>query len=165
MRQTHTTAGDRRGLATGGGRLCPGGGSVAGEAGVVRAYLATDHAGATPRRLRVLLYDAAIRLCRQSLTALDEGQPYRAADTLARAERLVEQLRRDLQADGPPGRFATVYDQVARRLAEAGFYRRREPVSETIRLLRYWRRDWDMLARSLDQPPETPPARAESWVG
>jgi len=135
------------------------------EAGVVRAYLAADHAGATPRRLRVLLYDAAIRLCRQGLTALDEGAPHQAADKLARAERLVEQLRRDLLADGPDGRFACLYEQVARRLAEAGFYRRREPVSETIRLLQCWRRDWDVLARSLDQPPETPAAMSESWVG
>ena len=165
MRRAHTTAGASQGLAAGGGRLCPRDGSVTGEAGVVRAYLATDHAGATPRRLRVLLYDAAIRLCRQGLAALDDGQPCQAADKLARAERLVEQLRRDLLADGPPGRFATLYEQVARRLADAGFYRRREPVSETIRLLQCWRRDWDVLARSLDQTPETPPAASESWVG
>lgn len=149
-------------------RLCPYDGSVSTETGVARAYLATDHAGATPRRLRVLLYDGAIRLCRQGLRALDSGEAALAADRLARAARIVKQLRRDLRREGPgerPARFAHLYDEITRRLVKAGFYRSREPVSETIALLNCSRGDWDALARSLDKASEASPAASASWLG
>ena len=135
---------------------------------MARAYLATDHAGATPRRLRVLLYDGAIRLCRQGLRALDNGETALAADRLARAAGIVKQLRRDLRREGPderPARFAHLYDEITRRLLEAGFYRSREPVSETIALLNCSRGDWDALARSLERASAAPPVTSASWIG
>ena len=140
------------------------------EVGVAGAYIATDQAGATPRRLRVLLYDGAIRLCRQGLAALDDGEVALAADRLARAGRIVEQLRRDLLVDGRNrrlDRFARLYEQVARRLVEAGFYRRREPLNETILLLNCRRHDWNALTRSLDDGEPAGPAatNSASWVG
>jgi len=149
-------------------RLCPQGGSVSAETGVARAYLAADHAGATPRRLRILLYDGAIRLCRQGLRALDAGEADLAADRLARAARIVRQLRRDLLGEDRGqrlGRFARLYEHITRRLIEAGFYRSREPLRETIALLSCSRGDWDELARSFDNAFDASPAAPACWVG
>jgi len=147
-------------------RLCPQDGRVWAETGVAGAYLATDHAGATPRRLSVLLYDGAIRLCRQGLRALDDGQADLAADRLARAAGIITQLRHHLAHDGHGEhlkRFAHVYDRVARRLVEAGFYRSREPLRETIALLSCSRSDWNALARSLGRASQA--SSSASWVG
>jgi len=138
---------------------------VSPQVGVAGAYIATDRAGATPGRLRVLLYDGAIRLCRQGLLALDDGEVALAADRLARAGRIVEQLRRDLLAEARDrrlDRFARLYEQVAHRLVEAGFYKRREPLNETILLLNCRRHDWNALTRSLDGAQSPDPA---AWVG
>ena len=160
---------ERADLRAGGAfRLCPRDGSVFTAAGAARAYLAADHAGATPQRLRSLLYDGAIRLCRQGIAALDDDDADLAADRLARARRIIEQLRRGLGAEDPGhrlGRFADLYEQVARRLSEAGFYRSRQPVSETISLLNCWRGDWNALARSLDDAGEPSASAGASWVG
>ena len=100
MARKQTTVRRRYNAEAGGDRLCPCDGSVFTEMGVASAYMATDRAGATPRRLRVMLYDGAIRLCRQGLLALDGGEVTLAADRLARAGRIVEKLRRDLLAEG-----------------------------------------------------------------
>lgn len=154
--------------AAGSCRACPRDGSVFTEGGVARAYLTTDRAGATPRRLRVLLYGGAIRLCRQGLEALDAGRGDLAADKLARAGRIVEQLRRDLpggERDERLRHFDRLYEQVARRLVEAGFYQRREPLSETISLLNCSRSEWDALARSPAGAADASPAGSASWVG
>lgn len=143
-------------------------GSMLAAMGAAGVYLATDSAGATPRRLRMLLYDGAIRLCRQGLSALDDGQTALAAERLARAGRIVERLRRDLFGEGQSERlahFARLYDQVARRLVEADFFRRREPVKETIDLLNRSREHWGAWARSLDDTPEVVGATLASWVG
>ena len=136
--------------------------------GAARAYLATDRAGATPRRLKMLLYDGAIRLCRQGLAALDEGQAAVGADRLARAGRIVERLRRDLIGEGRCeglAHFARLYEQVARRLVEADFFRRREPVTETIALLNGSRGYWEAWSRSQDDAAEAAAAASASWVG
>jgi flagellin-specific chaperone FliS len=157
----------RRGRPAKGG-ACLRDGSAFAATGAAGVYLATDRAGATPRRLRMLLYDGAIRLCRQGLSALDDGQTALAADRLARAGGIVERLRRDLFGEGQSERlahFARLYDQVARRLVEADFFRRREPVKETIDLLNRSREHWGAWARSLDDTTEAADADLASWVG
>jgi len=170
MQHRHPTVPPKQGVAASRNKLWRRGDSALSQVGVAGAYIATDQAGATPRRLRLLLYDGAIRLCRQGLAALDDGEVALAADRLARAGRIVEQLRRDLLVDGRDrrlDRFARLYEQVARRLVEAGFYRRREPLNETILLLNCRRHDWNALTRSLDEGEPAGPAAAdpESWVG
>lgn len=168
MQQEQTTARLGRRGPEGAQRLWLRDGSALTATGAARAYLATDRAGATPRRLRMLLYDGAIRLCRQGLAALDEGQAALAADRLARAGRIVERLRRDLIGEDRcerPAHFSRLYEQVARRLVEADFFRRREPVSETIELLSCSREYWEAWSRSQDDTAEAAGAPSASWIG
>ena len=151
-------------------RVCPTADTSADAPQVPQAaYIATDLATATPQRLRLLLYDGAIRLCREALVALDDGDAKLAADRLRRAMRTVHELRDRVRGDGDcpqRDRFAELYEQVHRRLIEADFYRRREAVSETISLLSLRRLDWGEFARALNQNGAEPGRpRPKSWVG
>ena len=153
-----------------GRRACPTGATFVSPAGVASAYLATELAAATPQHLGMLLYDGAIRLCRQALAALDAGQSDLAAARLAGARQSVHELLGRLPGGrGTAGRdqFVELYQQVHRDLIEADFYRRREVVREAILLLNDRRPAWSELVRSLDERPEAlrVEASARSWVG
>jgi len=154
-------------------RLLESGGAPAGVwtcTGVALAYRAAQQAGATPPRLRVLLYDGAVRLCRQALAALDEGDADLAGDRLAKAQQSVRQLHGSIPPDAGArdGRlFERLYEQVHRRLVEANFYRRRESVSETIALLDMRRFAWSRLADAQRQSaaPAASGGCSKSWIG
>ena len=138
-----------------------------GQSPVASAYLDTEMAGAAPQRLCVLLYDGAIRLCRQALAALDAGDAHLAADRLGRARTSVQNLQDSLHAPGLPDErrmFADLYRRVHTRLIEADFYRRREVVRETITLLSRRRGGWQRLANCLGSD-HAAPAADRSWVG
>jgi flagellin-specific chaperone FliS len=146
-------------------RKCPGT-PTRGADGVASAYLAAERAGATPERLRVLLYDGAIGLCREALTALDFGDAKLAADRLARARASVSRLHGCLQArTGREGRFLRLYETVQRCLGEADYYRRREPLCESITMLLDRRMAWLDLDPAERSCPPIEDAGCRSWVG
>jgi len=131
------------------------------------AYEAMALATATPRRLRVLLHEEAIRLCGAALESLDAGQVEAAADHLTRARRIVRQLQCGLgkAPAGAAGRFEAVYALAHRRLIEADFYRRRQPLAEVLALLSCGRQAWEDLAASSPAPADPPAGPAEAWTG
>jgi len=137
------------------------------DAGPAGAYLATELVTATPHRLRELLYDGAIRLCRQAVAALDAGDVERSADRFARARCVVQHLQASLgAADATPAsrRFADLYEQVHRRLLEADFYRKREAANQTILILNCQRPAWRALvAESAGTGPGG--GDATGWIG
>ena len=151
-------------------RLCPTGGAFCRDTGVAWAYMSADIAGAGPQRLRMLLYDGAIRLSRQAMAALDDGDVELAADRLARARASIRRLRDSLHADegrSDRQRFVELYRQVHHRLIEADFYRRREGINETISLLNCGRAAWSEFAQAHCRQTLSSPAEAssKSWVG
>ena len=156
-----------------GRRACPVGPADWSASGVASAYLAGEQAGASPQRLRMLLYDDMIRLCRQALASMDEGDVRLAAHRLAQAQRNLHQLRDCLRGrpDVPlAGQFLDLYNQTCRGLIDAGFYRRREPITETISLLSDYRAAWRQVARGLDRGADAPDAAGpevsrNSWLG
>ena len=136
--------------------------------GVALAYQATERFCATPERLGILLYDGAISLCRQAISALDDGDVELAGDRLAKARQSVHQLRHSLRSadvTSDQQRFSDLYEQVHRRLVEADFYRRREAVSETISLLNCRRPAWSQFAQKLTEEPLKDHELAKSWIG
>lgn len=130
------------------------------------AYLATERVTAAPTRLREVLYDGVMDLCRQALAAQDAGRGELAGDRLARARRIVAQLAATLAPDARDERaeaFAELYQRAHRRLIEAGFYHRRRPVAETFSALAGSRGDWLTLVRSA--APRAQAMQAGHWVG
>ena len=134
---------------------------------VGEAYVAMELATAPPERLQAVLYDAAIRICRQAAEALGAGQVERAAELLGRARTIILHLQAALYAraaPSPPPELAELYEQVHRRLIEADYYRKRETVEESIQLLHHRR---PALSAFLDAlgPPGRRRINSPSWVG
>ena len=126
-----------------GGMTC--GGSAA-------AYLRAELATAAPHQLQVLLYDGAIRLCRQAVAALDDGDASAAADRLARVRAILRQLRGVLRCEAASAlrqELSELYERTQQRLIEADYYRRREVVSEMISMLSYERPAWTAFVEAL----------------
>lgn len=139
--------------------------SASGPAG---AYLATEFATAPPRRLAELLYDGAIRLCRQAMEAFDADDPSLAARRLARAGEIVRQLQSYLRGEtGRTEDLAEACGQVRRRLTEAGFYRSRQAIAETLSLLLGRRDAWGAFLAGGDEPTRCVQRarRVTDWVG
>lgn len=116
------------------------------------AYQAAQAATATPRRLHVMMYDSAIDLCRRAVQALDDGDVDRAGERLARAGAVLGRLRGVLRTDVEPElarALSELYEQVQARLVEADFYRRREPLGQSITLLHYRRPAWTAFIEAL----------------
>ena len=160
------------------GRACPRSPSVSVPAGEVRAclsadaaaeaYLATEVATAPPRRLQGVLYDAAIRICRQAVEALDAGQVDRADQRLGRARTIVLHLEAALPTGAAPeasAELATLYREVHRRLIEAGRYRTRETVQESIHLLHHRRPVVAAVLAAQDGPPRRARFDPAGWLG
>jgi flagellar protein FliS len=112
--------------------------------GPAAAYRQSEFLTATPRRLAELLYDGAVRSCRQAVEALDEGDCERARERIGRAVQIFRQLQDSVEplsaaADAEFRRFCR---DVHARLIEADHYRRRETLAEAIALLTDRREDW-----------------------
>ena len=138
--------------------------------GPAAAYMATELATAPPWRLGVMLYDGAISLCRQAVEALDAGEISLAADRLARARQIMQQLQHTLTETGPEElreRFTELYERAHRRLIEADFYRRREAVTDAISMLSYQRATWGDFVESLSNrpPAENADLPQSCWIG
>ena len=147
--------------------LCPAGeqeGVLLSACGPAAAYLRTEIATATPRRIRQMLYDSAINLCRQAVEALDAGDLARAADRFDHARRVIRQLQNSLPACRDRQFFA-LYEQVHRRLGEAEHYRCREIASETLSLLDGQRDLWQTLTATLPASGQADMHAPEEWVG
>ena len=148
-------------------RVIPADGTLWAATGAASAYLTTEMETAAPRNLCMLLYDGAIRLCREALQALDEGDAEYAAERLAKARRTVHQLQ-DRAREGTATerqQFSELYERIYRRLVEADFYRRREVVCETLSLLGDRRTEWNRYAQTLGPCPAAAETASRTWIG
>jgi len=131
------------------------------------AYRATQRATAPPRRLAELLYDAAIRLCREALDAFDADNFTRACERLTRAQEIVHQLQARLRGGAPAATAGPLVDtcgQVHCRLVEAGFYRSRQAIEQTLAMLVERRSAWGQdLALAMGKSPDA--AESSGWIG
>ncbi len=124
------------------------------EVGPAGGYLKTQWATATPKRLQILLYDGAVRLSRQALRALDEGDTRLATDKLSRAGAILAQLQRTLETGDSSAlsrRLSALFGQVNKHLLQGRFYRSRQEVDETISMLVQMRGLWVSSVEVLSQ--------------
>lgn len=131
------------------------------------AYRATQRATTPPRRLAEVLYDAAIRLCREALDAFDADDFTLAGERLTRAQEIVHQLRARLRGGVPTGTTGRLVDtcgQVHCRLVEARFYRSRQAIEQTLAMLVQRRSAWGQdLALATGR--STGDSSPTGWVG
>ena len=117
-------------------------------------YLKTKVLTASPQELRMMLYEGAIRFCRQGRRAL-EAKDYEGSYTgLMRAQKIVLELSTSLRPEAAPGlceKLEALYTYIYKRLVEANTSHDVSVVDEVIQLLEYEKQTWQMLMDRLAQ--------------
>lgn len=118
----------------------------------VNPYLKTKIMTASPEELRLMLYDGALKFCRQAKTALDKKDFEESYNNLMRAQKIVLELSTSLNHDADPQlcqRLSALYTYVYRLLVDANMKRETTIVDEAIKLIEYERETWQMLMKKL----------------
>ena len=111
-------------------------------------YLRTKVLTASPQELRLLLYEGALKFCRQARPALAEKRFEESYQNLTRARHIVSELSNGLNRQVHPeicDRLAGLYNYLFRRIIEANIKRDPAILDEVIELLEYERETWQML--------------------
>ena len=117
-------------------------------------YLRTKIMTASPEELRLMLYDGAIRFCRQALQAMSEKNHDQWFDAMMRSQKIVLELSTSLNHEVAPemcGKLSALYNYIYRRLVDATVQRQVEPIQEALQLLEFERETWQMLMQKLTQ--------------
>lgn len=130
-------------------------------------YLRTQILTATPEELRLMLYDGAIKFCRQARQHLDAQNLEESYTCLMRAQKIVLELSTSLDHRAAPElcqKLSALYTYIYRLLINANVTRSAKPVDEAVRLLEFEKDTWQMLIRKLgseNQPSEAALAAAQ----
>ncbi|MBI1369114.1 MAG: flagellar export chaperone FliS [Planctomycetes bacterium] len=128
------------------------------------AYLKTKVLTASPVELRLMLFDGAIKFCRQGRHALGQQKFEAMYNALTRAQNIVLELSNSLKHEHDPAlcdKLTALYHYIYRRLVDANIGRDIAAVDETIKLLEYERETWVMLMKRLaEDEGQSPPAPA-----
>lgn len=130
------------------------------------AYLRNKVFTANPAELRLMLFDGAIKFCRQAEDAIARSHWEGMYTALVRAQSILMELNTSLKHEESPelcSRLGALYIYMYRRLVDANLEREIEPVREVLRLLDYERQTWLMLMSRLTGGEEAPDAKA--WAG
>ncbi len=113
-------------------------------------YLKSKVLTARPEELRLMLYDGAIKFCRQAEHAIGQKDWEAMYNSLVRAQKIVLELSTSLNPETEPelcDRLNSLYNYIYRRLVDANLERDSSPVAECLRLLDYERETWAMAIR------------------
>ena len=129
----------------------------------VNSYLRTKILTASPDQLRLMLYDGAIKFCRQAKAAIQEQKFEDSCNNLLRAQKIVLELSTSLNHKlDPPlcGKLASLYNYIYHQLVEANMSRKIEAIDEAIRLIQYEQETWQLLMNKIadkggPSPPDT----------
>ena len=118
----------------------------------VNPYLKTKIMTASPEELRLMLYDGALKFCRQAKMSLEKKNFEDSYNNLMRAQKIVLELSTSLNHDADPQlcqRLSALYTYVYRLLVDANMKRESGIVDEAIKLIEYERETWQMLMKKL----------------
>ncbi len=111
-------------------------------------YLRNRVLSADPLELRLMLFDGAVKFCRQAADAIGKSDWEGMYNGLIRAQKIVMELNTSLKHDVSPdlcARLAALYTYIYRRLVDANLERDDAPIHEAINLLEYERETWRLL--------------------
>lgn len=105
---------------------------------------------ATPGQLLLMLYDGAIRFCRDACVALEAGKTEESHRLLLRAQDIVAELMSTLNFEAGPmaQNLYNLYEYMQRRLIEANVKKDRQVVEEVVELLDGLREAWHTAVHS-----------------
>jgi len=104
---------------------------------------------ASPGRLVVMLYDGAVRFCKQAVTQLEQGRIAEKGQSIARAIDIIQELdvSLNLEQGGQVARdLRRLYEFMLKRLVQANLRQDPEMIREVIRLLEELAEGWRAIA-------------------
>lgn len=120
-------------------------------------YLRTRVLTAGPEELRLLLFEGAIKFCRQAKNALTQSDFEGMYTGLLKAQKIAMELSNSLKRDIDPAlcdKLTALYGYVYRRLVDASMDRDETAIDECIRLLEFERETWQMLMAKIRKQRE-----------
>ncbi len=114
----------------------------------INPYLKTKVMTANPEELRLMLFEGAIKFCRQALDAIGKADCEKMYNAILRAQKIIIELSNALKHDEAPDlcdKLAALYNFMYRRLVDANISRDADIINEVIRLLEYERETWLMV--------------------
>ncbi len=128
-------------------------------------YLKTKVLTASPQELRLMLYEGAIKFCRQAHHAIGQSDWEGMFNGLQRAQKIVLELGNSLKHDVDPElteKLAALYSYIYRRLVDANMERDASPVEECIELLEYQKHTWQMVMAKFNEENGEPAPQADA---
>lgn len=115
-------------------------------------YLQNAVQTASPQQLLIMLYDGAIRNCRQAIEAIRGNRPSEAHEALVKAQNIISEFmitldRTSSVAEG----LLKLYEYFNSRLIEANFQKSTEPVEEVLGYLTELKETWIQAAKQYNQ--------------
>lgn len=111
-------------------------------------YMRTKILTASPEELRLMLYEGAIRFCRQARQSMAAKDREAAYNSLMRAQKIVLELSTSLNHQVDPelcDKLSSLYTFIYRRLVDANVNQDTAAVDEALQLLDYEKQTWQML--------------------
>lgn len=105
---------------------------------------------ASPAKLTLMLYDAAVRFCDTAIETMenDKKNIQKINDYMKKAEDAIIELRMGLDMNVPVAKeFDTVYDYIYRRLIEGNMQKDPEIVKEALKHIKNMRDTWKEVMR------------------
>ena len=115
-----------------------------------QAYRTTQVQTSSPAELILLLYDGAIKYCRQAEAHLDNGERELAHNALLRSQDIIDELAVSLDfsaSEEIAQGLAQLYDYMGQRLIEANIKKDKAPITEVVAMLQELRETWAEVAK------------------
>ena len=122
--------------------------------GGAKSYLRTKIMTASPEQLRLMLYDGAIKFCRQAQEAITNNDIEGKFNVLMRAQKIVLELSTSLNHEVAPdlcSKLSALYTYIYRRLVDANVNADKAAIDEALELLEFEKQTWQMLIERLAQ--------------
>ncbi|NLM13253.1 MAG: flagellar export chaperone FliS [Epulopiscium sp.] len=98
---------------------------------------------ASPQELALMLYDGALKFCKQAIKAIEEKNMSEAHRHILRIEDIIEEFQATLDKKYPiSNELAALYDYIYRRLVEANIKKDMAILEEVYDLIKELRDTW-----------------------
>jgi flagellar secretion chaperone FliS len=115
-------------------------------------YLETSIQTMTPTQLLMMLYDGAIRFCRQGIEAINNNDAANAHMNLTKAQDIIDEFVITLDHDAPIAEtLLPLYDYYKHLLTEANIKKSIEPIEEVLGYLSEMKETWMQAAKLANQ--------------
>lgn len=115
-------------------------------------YLQNTVQTATPQQLLIMLYDGAIRFCRQGIEALKSKDYQTAHNSFVRTQDIISEFIITIDRKSPVAEnLVSLYEYFNARLVEANTKKAIEPAEEVLGHLAELKETWMQAARQFNQ--------------